>query len=285
MVHRLLQREQPALPVGLVRARVAAERVPVIARLGRRDRRGVEAQLVPPRLLERALLGHLLEDDGGPHVLASLDVRIELELGLEIDLVQRGRAERGEERERRVGAAGRQPTAEQLVGGEPLLVRRHELLQLHQQPAQRRAHLSELRGAAAGLEPTDQAAEALPRAEGGGVEGGEVRDVEGGQQRFARGDPLGDLEQGAEGGGERLVRREGGVDERLHARVVGRHDGDHVARQHVAEVERAQLRAQAAERVVVQRVVQQPQLERQHHAALLRRREHRRRRAVPPGIG
>ena len=27
--------------------------------------------------------------------------------------------------------------------------------------------------------------EALPRAEGGGVEGGEVRDVEGGQQRLA----------------------------------------------------------------------------------------------------
>ena len=72
-----LQREQPALPVGRVRARVAAERVPRgrigvrvrvwvrvrvrvrvrarvaaervpdIARLGRRDRRGAEAQLVP----------------------------------------------------------------------------------------------------------------------------------------------------------------------------------------------------------------------------------------------
>ena len=160
----------------LVRLRV---RVRMRVRVGVRVR--VEAQLVPPRLLERPFLGHLLEDDSGPHVLASLDVRIELELRLEVELVQRGLLERGEQRERWVGAARGQAPAEQLVGGQPLLVGRYKLLQLHEQTAQRSAHLSELRRAASRLEPADQTAEALPRAERGAVEGGEVGDVEGRQ--------------------------------------------------------------------------------------------------------
>ena len=62
-----------------------------------------------------------------------------------------------------------------------MLLRRYELLQLRQQPAQRRTHLAKLRRAASRLEPADQAAEALPRAERGAVEGCEVGDVEGRQ--------------------------------------------------------------------------------------------------------